>query len=69
MMYAASIAPEDFSMSSVRAMIAASGGATLTMVTYENTKQHIKAYILYVALIGEINVKIRRHPRYRQQRD
>ena len=33
--YARSIAPEDFSISSVRAMIAASGGATLAMVIHE----------------------------------
>ena len=39
MMYAVSIAPEDFSMSSVRAMIAASGGATYVMVIDENTHE------------------------------
>lgn len=34
-MYARSLAPEEFSISSVRAMIAASGGATFTMVIHE----------------------------------
>lgn len=36
-MYARGIVPEDFSMSSVRAMIAASGGATFAMVIHEPT--------------------------------
>ena len=31
-------APEDFSMSSVRAVIAASGGATFATVIYKNTR-------------------------------
>lgn len=35
MMYSKSIAPEDFSISSVKAMIAASGGGTFAMVVYE----------------------------------
>lgn len=36
-MHSRNAAPEDFSISSVRAMIAASGGATFTMVIHERT--------------------------------
>lgn len=35
--YPGGIAPDDFSISSVRAMIAASGGATFAVVTHERS--------------------------------
>ena len=37
MTYVGTTAPEDFSISSVRAMIAASGGATCTTVIHKRT--------------------------------
>ena len=39
-MYTRSIAPEDFSISSVRAMMAASGGATFALVIHERPRNN-----------------------------